>query len=268
MSALRNRRGDSALGAELIVSSTQRGASFLEHRRVLAAICANIAVVCIAVAVGRTTARLKLGSEDLRITISALLFLAISSSVVLLLSGWRPSAAALAIERWCACAVTVGVYMSFLLWALVVTTSTSVAATTVGMIFAAAAVEEFIFRRLLPSQVARLLAKNGKDRPWLWFISLVLAQATFAACHVLSGAYVNVLSDSLRLFTAGLLYCVIMMLGGLRIGIPIHAALNLDLLASRPISPAPDARAVAIVMGIGLFTIWYRGRRPASPRRV
>jgi membrane protease YdiL (CAAX protease family) len=156
--------------------------------------------------------------------------------------------------------------------AIVVSGSDLVLSIDVGvMLITLAAVEEIVFRKLLPRRLARVVGESASVKTRLiGVVPPVIAQATFATAHVPIitsrllpfGAY-----EWSRLFAAGLLLAVIANLYGLWLAIGAHSSMNFYLLYGLPpsfsiISPF----LLMMCISVALLVLAY-DKRVAKPER-
>jgi hypothetical protein len=111
-----------------------------------------------------------------------------------------------------------------------------------AIIFVVAAVEETVFRGMLPRRLAALGRVGWGRRSFVTLVAApVVAQICFAAAHLAVAAPAlpaNPHIEGARLLTAGLLYSVLAMRYGLWLPIGVHAALNFHLLYGTDFSNA------------------------------
>lgn len=121
-------------------------------------------------------------------------------------------------------------------------------------VFAPAALEELVFRRILPSHFASAVGEARWSSNAI--ISVILPAIVFAASHAqtlgasFSASGVRELS---RLFVAAILYSAIVSLSGLWLAIGIHAGINTRIalgprILGEPASPAELVVALVIAL--------------------
>lgn len=143
-----------------------------------------------------------------------------------------------------------------------VVVATGVRGTTA--IIVAAAVEEYVFRWVLPRRFFASLAATRISERHRVGISWVMAQMIFAACHFVAPGTLFSLSYAARLFVSGLLYSNLVAKLGVFAAIAVHSAMNAGL--ERSIGFWSDGMVSGSVLvasaGIALAGLW------SNPARV
>jgi len=153
-----------------------------------------------------------------------------------------------------------------LLW-LVSAAPTSLSFTVILWLFAAAGVEELIFRAFLPQQLAQRLRHYAFSERQALVIGCIVVQLSFALCHFSRGNWSFFelpMTEFARLFAAGLLYAEIIALVGFGTAVAIHACTN---FLSHGLMPSPihvGLPLICVFAAIGLIHLWFRATRKAS----
>jgi hypothetical protein len=127
-------------------------------------------------------------------------------------------------------------------------------------LIAGAAVEELVFRRLIPNRCSALLASRFAGE-WPRLTGYLAAQVVFALCHGVQSLLVAAPGPSglelTRLAASGLLLQSVQLLFGLGAAIGIHAAINITLvLGTRFPSASPEWATVAPLLVGGLLLLY------------
>jgi membrane protease YdiL (CAAX protease family) len=143
------------------------------------------------------------------------------------------------------------------------------------LVFAAAAVEESIFRQWLPREVRRSLSGCRHRRLFRWIVAAIASQATFAASHVLArSAIVGDWQFSSALVASQvafglLLYAIADRSRGLAAPIAIHTIYNWvvgPLGSSQRLCPRPTAILAASVVVTAAALPWLGRAIPIGSR--
>lgn len=144
--------------------------------------------------------------------------------------------------------------------------------TNLLQFFVPAAVEECVFRRILPTEISRLLAPLNSSVGALRVSSSAGASLTFALCHLdwLSplAAGPSALQNGARLFLIGLLYSLLVAEVGLPLSSGVHTALNVyatnvDVWSN--VRPNVGWTIVGVVVAATM--LWHEGPHAASATR-
>jgi hypothetical protein len=99
-------------------------------------------------------------------------------------------------------------------------------------IFVTGAVEEFVFRWVIPVSVMPVLVRPW-NATWGRLQAVILAQVSFALAHLVSHGFAPLgVSELTRFFSGGILYASLVSSFGLCAAATIHATMNLTLLDS------------------------------------
>jgi membrane protease YdiL (CAAX protease family) len=134
-------------------------------------------------------------------------------------------------------------------------------------VLVAALAEEVVFRVALPAELARVLDGPGARISHGRFVAIVLAQAAFAMSHVVTAGRLVAPSvqGPMGLFTAGVLYSIVVAAYGVGLAAGTHATLNFTLMSSesRQGVGLPQTALIALA---GLYVLWTRhSRAPVHP---
>jgi hypothetical protein len=137
------------------------------------------------------------------------------------------------------------------------------ALTAIGAtILVSAFAEEVVFRVKLPALMLSLASRRGHATRVLTYGSVVIAQLSFAACHVLpdaQGIPPSVLARLGYLTAIGLLYAELLRLTGLPFTAAVHAAGNLDLMFNpRPFHSISHSPELILWLTVGLALVASR----------
>lgn len=132
------------------------------------------------------------------------------------------------------------------------------------MLFVGAAVEEVVFRSIVPRRIARIWERGGAEAS-ARVVGQVVAQVVFALSHfapflrqtVAPGA-----NEFLRLTACGLGYAVLAEWAGLWLAIAVHSSLNTHAVFSLHFWRRPPLFVVALLALVGVAGLWARSARP------
>jgi hypothetical protein len=145
--------------------------------------------------------------------------------------------------------------------------------TVFSLIVLGAAVEEVVFRVLLPARCSAILASRFTGG-WTRLAGLVAAQAVFAASHGVVGLFTAAPAppalELARLAGSGLLLQTIQVLFGVGAAIAAHAVVNTALVLGTYLpSPPPGWATLAPSLAGGLLLLWaaaHHSRGVSAPR--
>lgn len=124
-------------------------------------------------------------------------------------------------------------------------------------ILVAAAVEEWIFRWLLPWRLAISLTDGGHSNRIVLVGASVLAQIVFVACHFVGTQGAREPYFIAALFTAGLLYAGIVGTAGLGVAVAVHATMNLMLFQSLEFDAQTNGiMPIVLMCMLALGSLW------------
>lgn len=145
--------------------------------------------------------------------------------------------------------------------------------TVFSLIVLGAAVEEVVFRVLLPARCSAILASRFTGG-WMRLAGLVAAQVVFAASHGVVGLFTAAPAppalELARLAGSGLLLQTIQVLFGVGAAIAAHAVVNTALVLGTYLpSPPPGWATVAPLLAGGVLLLWAAAHHPrgvSAPR--
>jgi hypothetical protein len=145
--------------------------------------------------------------------------------------------------------------------------------TVFSLIVLGAAVEEVVFRVLLPARCSAILASRFTGG-WTRLVGMVAAQAVFAASHGVVGLFTAAPAppalELARLTGSGLLLQTIQVLFGVGAAIAAHAVVNTALVLGTYLpSPPPGWATLAPLLAGAVLLLWAAAHHPrgvSAPR--
>ena len=132
------------------------------------------------------------------------------------------------------------------------------------VLFAGAAVEEVVFRSVIPVRLARAWSRRGFGMSGR-LVGQVGAQLVFACSHFAPSIPHTIApsaNELLRLTACGLSYTLLAESAGLWLAIAVHTSLNTHAVLSLHPWRRPPLFIVALIALVGVAGLWARSARP------